>query len=294
MSELRGGVVVVDGVRSPVLRAGPEDAAEAVVFVHGNPGGGEDWQDLVQRTGAFARAIAPDMPGFAKADRPRDFRYDVPGYAHHLHGVLEELGVERAHLVLHDFGGPWGLHWAAEHPEAVASITLVNTGVLTGFRWHYLARIWRTPVLGELFQATTTERGLRLALRHGNPRGLPEPFLRRTFDHIDRGTKRAVLKLYRATPADAMEPVIPALREEVQVPVLVVWGMHDPYLSFALAERQRQIWPDARIEQLPESGHWPMADDPEGLAGFVVPFLRENAAPAARATSRSSAEPASH
>jgi pimeloyl-ACP methyl ester carboxylesterase len=273
--QLKGGVVVVDGVRSPVLRAGPDDATEAVVFVHGNPGGGEDWQDLVLRTGEFARAIAPDMPGFAKADRPKDFRYDVLGYSHHLQGVLEELGVERAHLVLHDFGGPWGLHWAAEHPDRVASITLVNTGVLIGYRWHYLARIWRTPVLGEIFQAITTERGLRIALRHGNPRGLPEPFLRRTFDHIDRGTKRAVLKLYRATPAAAMGPLVPVLREECPVPVLVVWGMHDPYLPFAQAEAQRQVWPHCRIEQLPESGHWPMADDPEGLAGFVVPFLRE-------------------
>ena len=290
---LQGGVVVVDGVRSPVLRAGPDGPSEAVVFLHGNPGGGEDWQDLVQRTGAFARAVAPDMPGFAKADRPMEFRYDVAGYAHHLHGVLEELGIERAHLVLHDFGGPWGLRWAAEHPDAVASITLVNTGVLLRYRWHLLARIWRTPGLGELFQAMTTERGLRLALRHGNPRGLPEPFLRRTFDHLDRGTKRAVLKLYRATPADAMEPLVPALRDECRVPVLVVWGVHDPYLPFRLAEAQREVWPDARIEQLPESGHWPMADDPEGLAGFVVPFLRENTSPPAPATSPSSAEPAS-
>jgi hypothetical protein len=43
---------------------------------------------------------------------------------------------------MHDFGGPWGLGWAASNPKGVASITCINTGALPGYRWHYLARIW--------------------------------------------------------------------------------------------------------------------------------------------------------
>src|SRR5207302_2227933 len=90
--------IVVDGVRSPVLQAGPSDATEAVVFVHGNPGSGRDWSDLVATVGDFARAVAPDMPGYASADKPRDFDYTVEGYATHLGGVLSELGIGRVHL----------------------------------------------------------------------------------------------------------------------------------------------------------------------------------------------------
>ena len=99
------GAVTVAGVRAPCLTAGPSDADEAVVFVHGNPGPAEDWRRLVARTGAFARAVAPDMPGSGGADRPDTFVYTVDGYARHLAGMLDELGVRRAHLVLHDFGG---------------------------------------------------------------------------------------------------------------------------------------------------------------------------------------------
>jgi len=54
------------------------------------------------------------------------------------------------HLLVHDFGGPIALTWAAGHPYRVASVTLINTGVLIGYRWHRLAKPWRTPVLGEL------------------------------------------------------------------------------------------------------------------------------------------------
>ena len=85
--------VTVSGVTSPVLHAGPRDATEAVVFVHGNPGPAEDWRDLVGRTGSFAHAVAPDMPGYGNADKPRDFPYTVQGYAAHLDGVLTELGI---------------------------------------------------------------------------------------------------------------------------------------------------------------------------------------------------------
>jgi pimeloyl-ACP methyl ester carboxylesterase len=143
--------IVVEGVRAPVLQTGPRGDEEAVVFVHGNPGSSRDWDDLLERTGTFARAVATDMPGFGRADKPSGFDYTVQGYARFLAGALDSLGIRRAHLVLHDFGGPWGLTWAAANPDSLASVVLVNTGVLTGYRWHYLARIWRAPVLGELF-----------------------------------------------------------------------------------------------------------------------------------------------
>ncbi|HZE02851.1 MAG TPA: alpha/beta fold hydrolase, partial [Pseudonocardiaceae bacterium] len=99
--------------------------------------------------------------------------YTVDGYARHLGRIIDQLGINRVHLVLHDFGGPWGLTWAADHVDQFASVTLINIGVLRGYRWHYLARIWRTPVLGEFFMRMTNLPTLRLVLRHGNPRGLP-------------------------------------------------------------------------------------------------------------------------
>jgi pimeloyl-ACP methyl ester carboxylesterase len=278
--DVRETQLVVDRVRVPVREAGPPSHDEAIVFVHGNPGSSRDWDDLLVRTGEFARAVAPDMPGFGHAEKPDDFEYTVQGYGRCLAGVLDALGVRRAHLVLHDFGGPWGLAWAGAHPEAVGSVVLINIGVLIGYRWHYLARIWRTPGLGELFQATTTLPGFRLLLRHGNPRGLPREFVERMYRDFDRGTKRAVLRLYRATPPGLLEAPLPAMRE-LDPPALVVWGGHDPYLPVENAERQREAFPRAEIAVLDGSGHWPMADDPERVADLVVPFLRRHTGAAA-------------
>jgi pimeloyl-ACP methyl ester carboxylesterase len=263
----------INGVRTPYLEAGPSGNSEAVVFVHGNPGSGEDWRLLMQQVAVFARALAPTMPGFGRADKPAGFDYTVPGYARHLGALLTQLRVTRAHLVLHDFGGLWGLTWAAANPDKVASLVLIDTGILVEYRWHYLARIWRAPVIGEIFQATTTRAGFRLLLKHGNPRSLPPEFVDRMYNDYDRSTKRAILKLYRATsePGQRALELSQALRP-AKLPVLVVWGRHDPYLSYTYAERQRETFPDTQVVVLDNSGHWPFADDPEAVAGAVIPF----------------------
>ena len=111
--------VVVGDVRSPVLLGGPPDAdpAEAVVLVHGNPGAGSDWRDLMTPVSEFVRVVAPDMPGFGSAEMRDDQDYTVAGYARHLEGVIDSLDIERVHLVAHDFGGPWALTYAAKQPR---------------------------------------------------------------------------------------------------------------------------------------------------------------------------------
>lgn len=265
------------GVRTRVLQGGPNlKATEAVVFVHGNPGSGEDWRQLMQAVAPHGRVIAIDMPGFGKADKPEQYPYSVEGGAAFLTEALKALGVLRAHLVLHDFGGPWGLMWAAMNPMALASVTLINTGVLIGYRWHFMARIWRTPILGELQQMLTTRSGFKWVMGIGCPRGLPEAFINRMYDDLDRGTKRAILKLYRATDdKDERAQVLSNMLKPLNPPTLVVWGAADPYLPVRLAEQQKETFPKAQVVLLPQSGHFPFADDPQGVANAVVPFLQQ-------------------
>lgn len=263
------------GISTRVLQGGANDrATEAVVFVHGNPGSSEDWRPLMARVAPHGRVIAMDMPGFGRADKPADYPYSVEAGATFLGEALQRLGVWRAHLVLHDFGGPWGLAWAAMNPMGLASLTLINTGLMLNYRWHLMARIWRTPVLGELQQMLTTRRGFRWALNVGQRKPLPREFVDRMYDDLDAGTKRAILKLYRATSDVAQRSdMLGRMLKPLNPSTLVVWGEADPYLPARLADDQRQFFPRAEIHRLPESGHFPFADDPEGVAQAVVPFL---------------------
>src|SRR6266568_3720153 len=142
---VRRGHLTVGGLRTPVIEAGPGDASEAVLFLHGNPGSSSDWADLIARTGEFSRAVAFDLPGFGRADKPEDFVYTIPGYARFVQGALEELGIERVHLVVHDIGGWFGLEWAGRrHPEAFASVVFINSPPGRDSRWYPLAEACRT------------------------------------------------------------------------------------------------------------------------------------------------------
>ena len=271
------------GGAAPVWVVGAQESETAAVFVHGVPGPGGEWKALLGEVGAFTRAIAPDLPGFGNAPVPSGFTYTSADYAAFLTALLDDLGIRTAHLVLHDFGGPWGLTWAALHPERFASATLINTGAWLSYRWHFAARIYRTPVLGDISMVTATYRSFRALMRYRARRPLPEVAIRAMWDNMTPFTRKTILRLYRAMPDPAGEAVALAYAlRPLDRPALVVWGATDWGLPVALAERQRIAFPHADIHVLADSGHYPQFDDPERVSSLVVSFLRGRAFPANR------------
>jgi pimeloyl-ACP methyl ester carboxylesterase len=67
--------------------------------------------------------------------------------------------------------------------------------------------------------------------------------------------------------------------QPIKPPTLVIWGAADPYLPVRYAHQQQESFPGAEVVVLPESGHFPFADDPQGVAQAqaLLPFLREQA-----------------
>ncbi len=276
MRALRHGRLAAGGTSTSLIEAGPKEAREAIVFVHGNPGSSSDWTALIGATGELGRAVAFDMPGFGSAAASPGFTYDVPAYADFIDQALRELGVERAHLVLHDFGGPFGLQWGVQHAEAWASVVLINIGVMPGYQWHSMAKRWRTPLLGELMQAWIPRFAWRRAMQKSSPRGLPEQFVEKMYEDYDRATRQTVLKLYRATSDPGQTSAeLGAATAALELPALVIWGAADPFIDVAYAERQREFFDVQELVILKDSGHWPFQDDPERVEQTILPFLRE-------------------
>lgn len=266
--------ITVGGLATSVLVGGSGTPGEAVVFVHGNPDAAADWMPLMTRVAEFAAVIAPDLPGFGSAEERGDGDYSVPSYARFLDGVIRALGVQRVHLVAHDFGGPFAAAWAADHPAQVGSVTFVNTGVLLGYRWHRMARVWRTPLLGELSMRVLRPDLVRAQLARENP-GLPRDWVAVLAGHLlPRKTRRAVLRLYRSTRAADAEQLAARLRERDH-DALVIFGDADAYIPVEQAHRQVRVFPRAEIAILPGLGHWCWLEDTDRVAGRLLPFLRE-------------------
>jgi len=266
--------ITVQGLSTSVLVGGAGEPGEAVLFVHGNPDAGSDWMPLLTRVARHATVIAPDLPGFGAADERRNGDYTVDTYARFVQGIVEYYGLTRVHIVGHDFGGPFAATWAADHPGLTASVTFLNTGVLVGYRWHRMARIWRTPLLGELSMRALNPSLAARVLARENP-GLPPQWVQVITGHLHPAkTRRAVLRLYRSARSGDMAALAARLRE-ADHDALVLFGDADAYIPVDLARRQVEVFPRAQVHVLPGVGHWCWLEQPDLVAGHLAGFLSE-------------------
>ncbi|MDP2308477.1 MAG: alpha/beta hydrolase [Pseudomonadota bacterium] len=266
------------GITTTLVQAGDRSATEAVVFLHGLPSSHRDWDLLLPQVGAFARAVAFDMPGLgASGPLPAGWDHRSASYGAFISAALRELGIARAHVVGHDFGVPWGLAWGASEPVKWGSMVLIDSGHLRGFQGHALAQRLRRPVIGELFPYLASPAKARASLaRAPGARPLPDDFLDVLHGDWTRRNVRTMVSLYRANrPDDAALDQAQRTLAPLDVPALVIWGGRDPFLESRFAAEQRMAFPSADVQILPESGHWPHRDDPERANALVLSFLRK-------------------
>ena len=246
-------------------------AGEApILYLHGVPAASFQWTPFLERTGG----VAPDLPGFGRSAKPADFDYSIDGYDRFLEAFVDAIGLDRFSLVVHDWGVV-GLALAQRLPERIERlVVLVSVPLLPGYRWHRIARIWRRPVLGELFMGFSTKAALRWISREANhtPGPLPKELIDSTWSEFDHGTQRAILKLYRSAPEEVLARAGRRLGE-IGSPALVLWPTDDPYIppEFGPAYADA-LGPPARLEMVERAGHWTWLDRPD-VVDAVAEFL---------------------
>ncbi|HWB70204.1 MAG TPA: alpha/beta hydrolase [Solirubrobacterales bacterium] len=263
-SKIEERTLEVDGVRVFYRRAPGEGTP--TVYCHGNPTSGEDWLAFMERGGP---AIAIDMPGWGRSARPdpATFDYSMFGLSAFLERCLQELGVTRRKLVVHDWGS-LALIGAQRRPELLERLVLLNAvPLLPGYRWHWVAQIWRRRPFGELANATTTRAGLGLLLRQarGDRSPMPPEFVDSIWRYWGEGTGRAILALYRHADPDRLAVAGMGLGG-LACPALVLWGDRDPYLPWSFGAAYADALPGAELQRIPGAGHWPWIDDPSVVA----------------------------
>jgi pimeloyl-ACP methyl ester carboxylesterase len=233
------------------------------LYLHGVPTSSDDWVPFLEAHGG----VAPDLPGFGRTGKPGHFSYDIEGYADWLERFLAHAGVDELDLIVHDWGVV-GLALLQRNPERVRRLVIVNAvPLLEGYRWHWIARVWRRPVIGELAMGFSS----RWALQRLSD--LPPDAARAAWEHFDQGTQRAILRLYRSAPGQVLERAGERLGD-FRGPTLVAWGSRDRFIDSAFADRYGERLPQATVEHLGGAGHWPWLDQPD-LVDRVGAFLRD-------------------
>jgi haloalkane dehalogenase len=246
-----------------------------VVFLHGFPDTPHMWRDVIERLRPHYRCIAPTLPGFGDHQPDMAPDYTPAGRTRFVQSVMDLCGVTGpVSLVAHDHGGPFAMQWAIDNAGRLDRVALLGTLWPPGYRWHFWARQWRTPLLGELVMATYgTAPGKWIGereMRRGS-KGLDLGFVRETLSRLHPAFLRNALALYRATDARSFDGAWQERWKQVarQVPVLVLWGGRDPYLP----ARHAHDLGGRRVEVLEDCGHWIAVEAPDQVAAALRPFL---------------------
>jgi 2-hydroxy-6-oxonona-2,4-dienedioate hydrolase len=268
--------VDVDGVRTRVLQAG---SGPDLVLLHGTGGHLEAYARDIAGLAEDFRVTVYDMVGHGWSDLP-DRPYTIDVLSDHLVGLLDALGIDRAHLSGESLGG-WVTAWtAAYHPERVARLVLNTPGniankpeVMTRMRDSTMAAV-RDPsdatvrrriefLFWDTAQVTDELVNLRRAV-YSRPGFVPAI------------TNTLVLQDPEIRKDFAWDP---SWVRRITAPTLLLWTDHDPTGGLDEAAMLLGWLPDARLHVITDAGHWPQWEKVQDYLAAHRAFLRDGKDP---------------
>jgi len=259
-----------------------------VLFVHGLGGESLDWVDVAVQLKDFFDCTALDMPGFAHSPLPSDGDLSLDGFASTVAEVARTLN-RPVHLVGNSLGATIAVRVAAEHPELVASLTLVGPALpdLRPRLGSVQLLIGLTPLVGPLIVRTIINADPEwmakriYALCYGDPNAVsPQRHARELATLRQRASLEYSPKVYReALRATVMSYLDHGPRRPWQqvalvgVPTLLISGGRDRLVSPRVAARAKRTFPDVDVRRLPAAGHVAHLEDPAAVAAAMRAFL---------------------
>jgi pimeloyl-ACP methyl ester carboxylesterase len=268
-----------DGLTFDVRDAGPPDG-DPVVLLHGFPQDSTAWNRVAPALHQHGlRTLAPDQRGYSPMARPRGrAQYRLRETTADVLALMDAAGLDRAHVVGHDWGGIVGWALGAWHPDRVRTLTAISVphpaamakAMMTSdqaLRSYYMA-LFQLPVLPERLLMAGDGAALRRMLTNG---GLPDDAV----DHYVRrmrepGALSAALGWYRALPWSGRDRV-----GKVRVPTLHLWSTGDAFLGRAATEATAQfVEAPYRLEVLDDVPHWIPELAADRVAELVTAHVR--------------------
>jgi pimeloyl-ACP methyl ester carboxylesterase len=263
-------------VGGQLVHAEQSGEGEPVVLLHGFGASTYSWRQVIPALARGHRVVAIDLNGFGYTQRPRSREsYTREGQAKLVLDTLDALGIARAHVVGHSYGGGITLYLAARHPERFRSMVLVDSSAPT----YANDRRSRTAALRPLDAFYVRAVAIR-------PEAIRKALLRSFWDdskvtpelvraYADRVAVEGVGDAFYGLTAP-VPPGEPVELEKIAVPTLVVWGDHDELIAPAAGRQAAARLPHSDFVLIKDCGHLPMEEQPEALLGAVLPFLERH------------------
>lgn len=273
MADIESKFVTVQGRKLHYLEAG---SGPPVLLLHGWPTNAQLWRESLGPLSATRRAIALDLPGFGKSDKPIDIRYSFRFFDEVLDGFLSAIGVEKTGLVVHDLGGPIGLHWATKNPGRISDLAILNTLVFPETSWAVKLFVVATFV-PFVRSYISSPRGVQYAMRlgvHDPSKITPEIAALYSDPYEPEPARRALLAAGHGLSPRGMSSIAPGLRG-LQCPIRLAYGTRDRILPDVAVtmRRLKEIFPSAELTALEGCGHFLQEDRGSEVAEILRSFF---------------------
>ncbi|HEY8326235.1 MAG: alpha/beta fold hydrolase [Ktedonobacterales bacterium] len=241
-----------------LARAG---AGTPTLLLHGWGASSDLFAATMRGLGDGFDLIAPDFPGFGKT-APPPAPWGVGEYMDWTLRLMDWLGVERANLVGHSFGGRVSIKLAALHPERVARLVLTDAaGIRPQRDWRYHARVRSFKAMRSLAQWRYTPQSLRewagaQVARQGSP------------DY------KAASGTVRSSFVRVVNEDLRAYLPRIHAPTLLIWGDRDEDTPLADAQLMERLIPDAGLVVFEGAGHYAYLEQPGRFCVIVKQFFQ--------------------
>ncbi|MFN6220608.1 MAG: alpha/beta fold hydrolase [Aphanizomenon sp.] len=250
-----------------------------VLLLHGIVSQSYSWRNVIPSLAAQGtRAIAPDWIGYGFSGKPekQDFAYTPDAFITALAGFVEALELERFSLVVQGFLGSVGLQYALRYPEKIANIAILNTPISTSAKIPWKMKQMGLPLAGDIITQDpllvdrTLESGSCYRIEDQDLDVYRRPFLKSS------AAGRSLLNTIRNLQIETAMIEIENGFKNWQQPILVQWGMIDPWLSINIAETFVQSVANGEIIKLNNVGHYPQEHYHEVILQDLLPFVRRS------------------
>jgi len=241
-----------------------------VLLLHGFPESSLMWADVMAELGASGRrAIAPDLYCLGDSADPGPASYERNVEA--LEWLAEELGIERATVVVHDWGGFIGLTWACRNPERTEALVISDTGFFKDAKWHGIAELIRSHQGEDAVESF--DKASFTALLRSDGAAFTDEEIDAYWRPFEEGRGReATLEFYRGMEFEELAPYDGKLAE-MNVPTLLIWGARDTFAPLSGGRRFEREIPSARLEVFEDAGHFVFETERERCAELVADFI---------------------
>lgn len=260
--------VIVDGMRLRLVDEGPRNG-ETVVVLTGHTARIEDYDALVPRLAGSYRVLLPDLPGKGYSAKP-DRRYSFALYHEVVLGLLDALGIERAHLAGGSLGANLALRIAHARPERIGRIVAWGPGGA------WSARPWLAALIRAVGRPALFWPAIRIHSRlwYSGDFADRERLLRDKFAYYEEVMGPGFVRMYVDMAAESVGTSLFDIAPEIRSPVLLVRGDRDEAAGLVRGvARLRELLPHAELLTLPNARHALAQEAPDELARSIGQFL---------------------